>query len=90
MRVKVASSASTTSYSLANGTSFSCPLIAGVVALLLEQRPHYTVDQVILVALRSTASQSISPDDFLGRGIVDAVRAADARVETGVGKAVAR
>ena len=77
VRVKVASTFSTTTYTLASGTSFSCPLTAGAVALLLEARPTYTPDRVIL-ALRSTATQSASPDNLLGWGIVDAVRAVDA------------
>ena len=80
VRVKVASTLSTTAYSLASGTSFSCPLTAGVVALLLEAHPTYSVDQVIF-ALRATASQSASPDNLLGWGIVDAVRAIDIPVD---------
>jgi serine protease AprX len=76
VRVKVASATGPTSYSLASGTSFSCPLVAGVVALLLQAHPAYTVNDVIL-ALRSTASQAASPDTLLGWGIVDAVRAVD-------------
>jgi subtilisin family serine protease len=79
VRAKVAGTASLSAYGAANGTSFSCPLTAGVVALLLEAHPTYTVDQV-LTALRSTASQSDSPDTLLGWGIVDAVRAVDVRV----------
>jgi subtilisin family serine protease len=77
VRVKVASASGPASYSLASGTSFSCPLVAGVVALLLQAHPAYTVDEVIL-ALRSTASQAESADNLLGWGIVDAVRAVDA------------
>ena len=76
VRVKVASANGPASYSLASGTSFSCPLVAGVVALLLQAHPTYTVDEVIR-ALRSTASQAGSPDNLLGWGIVDAVRAMD-------------
>jgi serine protease AprX len=76
VRVKVASANGPASYSLASGTSFSCPLVAGVVALLLQAHPAYTVDDVIL-ALRSTASQAAGPDNLLGWGIADAVRAVD-------------
>ena len=76
VRVKVASANGPASYSLASGTSFSCPLVAGVVALLLQARPAYTVDDVI-AALRSTASQAARADNLLGWGIVDAVRAVD-------------
>lgn len=74
--VKVALTGTTTAYGFANGTSFSCPLIAGVVALLLEAHPAFTVDDVLL-ALRATASQSAAPDNLLGWGIVDAVAAVD-------------
>jgi subtilisin family serine protease len=72
--VKVARPGNTSGYDLANGTSFSCPLTAGVVALLLQARPSATVDEVFH-ALRSTATQAQSPDNLLGYGIVDALAA---------------
>jgi len=72
--VKVARPDSRTAYATANGTSFSCPLTAGVVALLIQANPQATVDQVFH-ALRSTASQAGSPDNLLGYGIVDALAA---------------
>ena len=75
--VKVASPAMSDSYAMANGTSFSCPLTAGAVALLLQAHPTYTVEQV-LSALRSTASQANAPDNLLGWGIVNAAAAVDA------------
>jgi subtilisin family serine protease len=75
--VKAASSSSTSGYTLVDGTSFSCPLTAGVVALLLQAHPKYTVDQVLAV-LRSTASQADRPDNLLGWGIVNAVAAVQA------------
>jgi subtilisin family serine protease len=80
VRAKVAHPRSPSSYARASGTSFSCPLTAGVVALLLQAHPTYTVDQV-LHALRSTASQSEAPDNLLGWGLIDAVRAVDAGME---------
>ena len=79
VRTKVATSAGLATYGLASGTSFSCPLTAGVVALLLQAHPRYTVDQV-LFALRSTASQHEAPDNLLGWGIVDGVAAVDVEV----------
>ncbi len=79
VRAKVASTAAPDSYALASGTSFSCPLTAGVVALLLQAHPTYSVEQV-LSALRSTASQSAAPDNLLGWGLVNAVAAVDADV----------
>ena len=76
---KVAHPASNESYALASGTSFSCPLTAGVVALLLEAHPAYTVDDVTF-ALRSTASRAAAPDNLLGWGTIDAVAAADVQL----------
>jgi serine protease AprX len=63
-------------YGLASGTSFSCPLTAGVVALVLQAHPEYTPDDVLTV-LRGSASQAGAPDTLLGWGIVDAVGAVD-------------
>ena len=77
VNAKVASSSGPDSYALANGTSFSSPLTAGVVALLLEAHPTYTVEQV-LSALRSTASQASAPNNLLGWGLVNAAAALDA------------
>jgi len=75
--VYTAGSGSSQSYQRVDGTSFSCPLTAGVAALVLQAHPGYTVDQVIAV-LRSTASQAASPDNRLGWGIVDALAAVQA------------
>ena len=63
-------------YGVASGTSFSCPLTAGVVALMLQAHPTYTVDDVVTV-LRGSASQAGAPDTLLGWGIADAVAAVD-------------
>ena len=52
--VKAAGSSSVDRYGTVSGTSFSCPLTAGVAALVLQAHRTYTVDQVIAV-LRSTA-----------------------------------
>src|SRR5688500_8585358 len=74
--VKVATLTTVGSYGFASGTSFSCPLTAGVVALLLEAHPTHTVDDVLL-ALRSTSTQAAAPDNLVGWGILDAVAAVD-------------
>jgi len=74
--VKVAITGQPVDYGFASGTSFSCPLIAGVAALVLQAHPTYIIDDVLL-ALRATASQSAAPDNLLGWGIVDAVAAVD-------------
>ena len=76
VRARVASTASTTAYGRASGTSFSCPLTAGAVALVLQAHPTYRVSQVI-DAIRSTASQAAAPDNLLGWGVIDALQAVD-------------
>ncbi|KAA3662497.1 MAG: hypothetical protein DWQ10_02285, partial [Calditrichaeota bacterium] len=63
-----------TGYETNNGTSFSAPLVAGVVAQMLSVHPDLTPQQV-MEALHNTASQSQSPDSLFGWGIVDAERA---------------
>jgi serine protease AprX len=62
-------------YDFVDGTSFSCPLTAGVAALILEINPTRT-NQDIIDALKSTADNSSSPNNEYGWGIVDAYRAA--------------
>jgi subtilisin family serine protease len=75
--VKVARPFTTSSYGTANGTSFSCPLVAGVAALVLQAHPTYTPYQVASV-LRNTASQAAAPDNATGWGIVNALAAIQA------------
>jgi subtilisin family serine protease len=65
---------STTAYNIASGTSLSCPLVAGVAALLVAAHPAATPMQ-IRDAMRNTASQAGSPDNFMGWGIIDALAA---------------
>jgi serine protease AprX len=77
LNVVVAAPGAPTSYTRSSGTSFSCPLTAGVVALVLQARPDASVSQVE-DAVRSTASQAGRPDNLLGFGIVDAARAVQA------------
>ncbi len=75
--VKAASPGSPARYDLVDGTSFSCPLTAGVVALIVQAHPTYTVEQVISV-LKSTGSQANKPNNQLGWGIVNARAAIEA------------
>ncbi len=63
-----------TSYVSANGTSFSCPLVAGVAALMLSVNPTLTPVQVRDV-LRRTASNAAAPNREIGWGIVNALAA---------------
>ncbi len=69
--VKVASSTSTTGYSRVSGTSFACPLSAGVAALVLCANPTLTPTQ-IRDAMRQTANNSASPNNTYGWGVLNA------------------
>ncbi len=74
----VASGTDTAGYVYEQGTSFSCPLTAGVAALVLKAHPEATAMQIIK-AIKTTAyrppSQSARPDNLYGWGIVDALAA---------------
>lgn len=69
--VVVASTYSTNGYSTSSGTSFSCPLTAGVAALVLQANPEATNMQVI-EALHNTADRADNPDYEYGYGIISA------------------
>ncbi|MEK9135754.1 MAG: S8/S53 family peptidase, partial [Bacteroidota bacterium] len=72
--VRVASATNTTGYGSASGTSFSCPLAAGVAALIISARPNATPLQV-MNSMRATASRAGSPDNQYGWGILNALAA---------------
>jgi serine protease AprX len=72
--VKEASGLSTTGYVNNSGTSYSCPLAAGVAALIRCANPSLTPIQV-REAMRQTASQASSPDNLMGWGIINALSA---------------
>jgi subtilisin family serine protease len=72
--VRAASSVDTVSYVSVSGTSFSCPLSAGVAALLLSANPSLTPYQV-REAMRNTANNALSPNNQYGWGIVNALAA---------------
>lgn len=67
----VVSPSNDTGYSIVDGTSFSCPLTAGVAALVLSRAPELTPMQV-REALRQTADRADNPDNDYGWGIIDA------------------
>ena len=71
----VALTGSVSSYTTASGTSFSCPLTAGVAALVLSRVPTLTPMQV-REAMRATASRAATPNNDFGWGILDAYAAA--------------
>ncbi|UCH64449.1 MAG: S8 family peptidase [Ignavibacterium sp.] len=72
--VFVARSTSPTSYGFSNGTSFSCPLLAGSIALMLSAHPNLTPME-ILDMFRRTASMSNNPDNLMGWGIINTLDA---------------
>ena len=63
-------------YSTGSGTSFSCPLTSGVCALVLSANKNLTPMQVVGI-LRKFASNSSSPNNNMGWGIIDASLAVD-------------
>lgn len=63
-------------YSRWNGTSLSCPIVAGVVALIREAHPDWTAQEVV-TALKETADHAERPGYDYGFGIVNATAAID-------------
>ncbi len=56
--------------SAGNGTSFSCPVIAGLTACLWQSSPNLTNMQIIK-AIEQSASKYSNPDSLFGYGIPD-------------------
>ena len=56
--------------SRANGTSFSCPLISGICACIMQAVPQAT-NMEIISALQSASDKHLSPDSLYGYGIPD-------------------
>ncbi len=79
----VACNSSNTCYSsFGSGTSWSCPMVAGAAALILQADPSLTPMQLAAV-LKNTASQSNNPDNLYGWGIINTYAAAQSIV-TGI------
>ena len=57
-----------------NGTSYSCPVLAGMVAGFWQANPQLTAQQVISFLQRS-GSRATTPNDEIGYGIPNFVRA---------------
>jgi serine protease AprX len=63
------------SYTTSSGTSLSTPLVGGACALLLDMHPQWgPID--VRTALRNEASNSGSPDNDIGWGIIDTYQSA--------------
>ncbi len=60
----------------ANGTSFSAPILAGGIACLWQALPN-TSNDGIMQLIRESASQYLTPDNFLGYGIPNLKSALD-------------
>ncbi|HVP39799.1 MAG TPA: S8 family serine peptidase [Candidatus Saccharimonadales bacterium] len=74
-------------YEYHSGTSFSTPLTAGAVALILQKHPDYT-PLMVLEAIHQTGSQAANPDTVYGYGLLRAYDAANynlAAVDSGGG-----
>jgi subtilisin family serine protease len=69
-------SSSGNNYSTGSGTSFSCPLTSGVCALVLSANKNLTPLQVMGI-LKKFASNSNSPNNLIGWGIIDASLSVD-------------
>lgn len=72
--VRCASPIVDTGYTYSSGTSLSCPLAAGVAALLIHANPNASALE-IMNAMRMTASNASSPDNLIGWGILNALSA---------------
>lgn len=53
-----------------NGTSYSCPIVAGLMACLWQAAPHLTPKQLRDIAIRS-GHLYLQPDNVMGHGIPD-------------------
>ncbi len=69
-----ATSSANNSFGVANGTSLSCPLVAGAAALLFESDTAMT-PFTAYTRLRATASRASNPDNDFGYGIINAFAA---------------
>jgi hypothetical protein len=72
--VTVASPYAPDQYLIGSGTSYSCPMAAGIAALLLQVNPALTPG-ILYQALKATASQAASPDTVFGWGVINALGA---------------
>jgi len=77
MGVNVPAQTTGTEVFRSNGTSFSCPILSGISACLMQAVPSATSNDIISV-LHSSADRYNFPDSLYGYGIPDIVSALDA------------
>jgi len=82
VRTFVAFEEDSSSYVQRGGTSFSCPAIAGVAALMLQVQPNLTPVQIIEL-MQDNSSCSENPDNRYGYGIVDALSVVNSLLNSG-------
>ncbi len=61
-------------YSPRSGTSFSCPMVAGIAGLILQANSALTPEQVMNI-IHETSSNAEAPDTLTGYGVVNAYAA---------------
>jgi subtilisin family serine protease len=76
MGVSVATQTGLLSYNRMNGTSFSCPVLSGMAATLLQAVPEATNIE-IMNAIHHAGDRSSVPDTLYGYGTPDMVKALD-------------
>jgi subtilisin family serine protease len=74
--VVVASPSNDHQYTTASGTSFSCPLTAGVAALILSVNSNLT-PMMVREAMWNTSSNHNTPNNSMGWGILNALDASN-------------
>lgn len=74
MGVSVPVQTSETTVGRSNGTSFSCPVLSGMAACLMQAVPM-ALNSDVIKALHSSADRYNSPDSLYGYGIPDMVTA---------------
>jgi serine protease AprX len=74
MGVSVPVQTTATSIGRSNGTSFSCPVLSGMAASLMQAVPQ-ALNTDVIEALHSSADRFNSPDSLYGYGIPDMVKA---------------
>lgn len=84
----VVSSSSDSSYTTADGTSFSTPLTAAAIACLVDAKPYWTVDQMRQHVFETAGYYALhgtyDPQYVLGYGIINAYAAYDTCADAGV------